>query len=177
MRFKPSQQAMTLIEVMIAAVIIVIATLGLLQAFALSTRLNDEAKEKTIAMEAAREKLEELRAYEFKEIYRAFNYDSYDDPGGPGTGPGPNFEVEGLNVRPGDYDGMAGRIVFPARETVVDAELGMPRDLNGDGFVTDHDISLDYIVLPLSIYVEWSGRQGPREIRLQTLLGERSMPQ
>ena len=173
---KMKQKGFTLVEVMGTVSIMSIGILGLFQTLLLTTRLNTFSREKTIAMEAAREKLEELRVYEFQEIYRAFNSDHSDDPDGPGTGPGPNFEVQGLNVRSDDPDGMTGRIAFPERETTVDPELEMPRDLNGDGLITDDDISLDYIFLPVSIYVEWAGYQGPREIRIQTLLAERGIP-
>ncbi len=173
---KMKQKGFTLVEVMVTVTIMSVGILGLLQTLLLTTRLNTFSKEKTIAMEAAREKLEELRVYKFQEIYRAFNSDPSDDPDGPGTGPGPNFEVQGLNVRSDDPDGVTGRIAFPERETTVDPELGMPRDLNGDGLITDDDISLDYIFLPVSIYVEWARDQGPREIRIQTLLAERGIP-
>ena len=82
-----------------------------------------------------------------------------------------------LNVQPGDADGMVGQIRFPTapagvtlRENIVDASLGMPRDLNGDGIWDDVGHSGDYIALPVTIRLDWAGVTGNRSLELDMLL-------
>jgi hypothetical protein len=75
---------------------------------------------------------------------------------------------------------MAGQVIFPTpdgfpgelRESTVDASLGMPRDLNGDGVMhATNSYSTDYRVLPVRVRVTWTGTAGPGEVELRTLLG------
>ena len=49
----------------------------------------------------------------FREIWRRYNSNPADDPGGPGTAPGNNFAVPLLRPLPGDADGLPGEIFFP----------------------------------------------------------------
>ena len=56
-------------------------------------------RENVIAAEAARAFLEELRDEEFRTVFARYNADASDDPGGPGTAPGPRFAVEGRILR------------------------------------------------------------------------------
>jgi hypothetical protein len=58
------------------------------------------------------------------------------------------------------------------REDVVDAGLGMPRDLNLDGVIDALDHSGDYRILPVRVLVEWTGMSGNRTHRLETVLSE-----
>ena len=94
--------------------------------------------------------------------------------------PGANFAVPELNGLPGDADGLCGRVIFPTqlvgaveqlREDVIDAELGMPKDLNGDAGVIDAlDHAANYRLLPVRVRVEWQGAIGPRRVDIQTIL-------
>lgn len=61
------------------------------------------------------------------------------------------------------------------REDVEDPELGMPRDLNGDGILTPRDRSEDYQLLPVRVTVEWQSETGPREVTLHTMLAPSHM--
>ena len=56
------------------------------------------------------------------------------------------------------------------REDLVDAELGLPRDLNGDNVVDDQNHAGDYIILPVCIVVRWQGMFGERSLRMVTML-------
>lgn len=74
----------TLIELMIAVGVLVIAFLGLLGVFTACLELNETSKNLTIALHGAQRKMEEIRDHNFGQIYS--NY----------TGSGANFELAGL---------------------------------------------------------------------------------
>jgi hypothetical protein len=59
------------------------------------------------------------------------------------------------------------------REDVVDAALGMPRDLSGDGVVDGLNHAGDYSILPVRVRVEWSGARGDETFELETILCRR----
>ena len=57
------------------------------------------------------------------------------------------------------------------REDVADAGLGMPRDLDGDGFVEPGvNVAGEYVVLPVRVLIEWRGVSGDRSVQLETML-------
>ena len=58
------------------------------------------------------------------------------------------------------------------REDLADAELGTPRDLNGDCLVDASDHAADYTLLPVVVRLRWQSHHGPREFRLYTALSE-----
>ncbi len=87
----------------------------------------------------------------------------------------PNFDVTGLGAVADDADGLVGEILFPSvggelREDVVDASLGMPRDLNGDGAIDALNHADDYIILPITIRIRWMGVSGRQTADLSLLV-------
>ncbi len=75
-----------------------------------------------------------------------------------------------------------GKIVLPEfdagsgvelREDLDLPELGMPRDLNGDGIVDSADHSADYRLLPVLLRLEWRGQSGHRQSEVRTILAHR----
>ena len=91
----------------------------------------------------------------------------------------PNFPVPGLDPRTNDPDGLVGQIIFPTatvggvlqlREDVVDASLGMPRDLDGIPGIDAADHSGDYILLPVRLRLQWQAVSGDRTLDLSLLL-------
>lgn len=184
-RLKPGEQGMTLVEVMVAAVILAIALLALLGSLLFASRLIRESEDINIAKNAARGIIESMRMYDTDYIYALYNSNPVDDPNGHGTAPGDNFFVEGLNVSPDDPDGFVGKIEFPEvslggimvlSETATDLELGMPRDLNGDGDAGDADVSQDYRLLPVTVRIQWKSHGPPQEMRMQSFIAERYVP-
>ncbi len=136
------QAGFTLLELMVAVVVIVVAFFGLLLSLHYGSVLNETSRQLRTAHEAAQRALEAVRAYEFAFIYRSFNADTNDDPNGPGTAEwnlsplkdefdresggvtlpkltalgdniGNNFVVDGLEPRATDPDGVVGVILFP----------------------------------------------------------------
>ena len=160
--------------------VLVTAVLGFSKAMVMIDRAQQRTREAGIASQAARQVLERIQSVSFAEAFRRFNGDASDDPGGAGTAPGKNFAVPGLSAVPGDPDGLPGEIIFPTpnglpgvlRESVVDASLGMPRDLNGDGLISAAaNYSTTYTILPVRVQVRWASPSGPAVFELRTMLG------
>jgi len=175
----------SLVEMLLAMIVMAIAMIGLSGSVVATLSLNRVNRETTAATEGARRMIETIAdtsQISFPEIYRAYNGEPSDDPAGVGTAQGEGFEVEGLAPRADDPDGLVGRVRFPTlvngagewelREDIVDPGLGMPRDLNGDGLVDAEDHSDDYILLPVTVVVEWQGVSGNRALQLQTMIAE-----
>lgn len=156
---------MGLIEVLVAAVILSTALLALLSVSVHSIRLDGVTRESGLAVDAARTKFEELRAEPLSDIFARYNADPTDDPGGANTAPGRKFAVVGAQ------HGLTGigEVIFPTnasgelREDMNLPELGMPRDLNGDGKVDAVDHRDDYIILPVRVRMTWYGASGERD--------------
>jgi prepilin-type N-terminal cleavage/methylation domain-containing protein len=166
---------MTLVEVMVATVVLTISVYLLSSTITATVGLTSAKREMATAMVATRSQLEYMRGREFREVFALFNHDPDDDPGGPGTAPGPHFAVEGLRPRPGDADGMVGEVILPAQGSVLlengdNPALDMPRDLNGDLHVDAADHASDYLVLPVQVRLEWTGRSGERRFERFTML-------
>jgi prepilin-type N-terminal cleavage/methylation domain-containing protein len=171
----------SLVELMIAVVVLTMAVAGFSSSVLSSLVLNRMNRETDVAQQAARRMLEEMQGEEFEQIFAAYNADG-GDYAGAGAENGPGFAVDGLDLLPGDADGMVGRIEFPVvdaagtqelREDVVDAGLGMPRDLDGLNGIDAADHAGDYQLLPVRVLVEWNGVRGARRIALETLLWAR----
>jgi prepilin-type N-terminal cleavage/methylation domain-containing protein len=82
-------------------------------------------------------------------------------------------------------DGV-GEIIFPEvgghlSETYVDADMGMPKDLNRNGKATDvnvahvpYDATQDYTILPVKVRVTWKGINGKNtKIEVNTFITEK----
>ena len=161
----------TLVELLVVTVILAVAMNLLTTALVSSNRLAPMNRETGQAMNAVRDKIEEIRDTPFQDIWMTFNAEPLDDPGGAGTAPGRFFAVPELQLRRNDVDGFVGEVFFPTigtelREDLADRDLGMPRDLNGDGVVDALDHSGDYDYLPFRVRLEWRSKHGlPRQLQ------------
>lgn len=170
---------LTLIEIMLTTVIMLIAVGGLSSSILSSVRLGRVNDESARAHAGARQMAEIIQDVDFDQIYAMFNADDTDDP--VAGAPGNTFAIDGLTLRLDDVDNAVGTILFPTvdtaaglalREDVVDADLGMPRDLNGDGVIDTENHAGDYLVLPVTVRVLWRGAAGNRQLDLDLLLVE-----
>lgn len=171
-----------MVEVTIVAILLLVAVGGLSGAVLSSLRLSRATEESSIADDGARALAARMQLETFSEIFRRYNASTLDDVG-LGVVPGAAFDVPGLTPRSDDADGRVGRIVFPSvelvggqlalREDVVDPRLGMPdgqpRDLNLNGEFDD-DVTLDYVLLPVRLILEWTGAGGQRSYELDLVL-------
>lgn len=171
--------AFTLVEVCVAGAVLAIALSALVGSMVTSMSLHRVNHETALAQQGARRALEELQAVPFREVFAAYDAYSGDDAGLSVVARGAAFAVAGLSAPPGDADGLCGEVLFPVtlvggvpelREDVVDAELGLPRDLNGDGLVDALDHSADYVLLPVRVRVAWRGVTGDPAVDFCTVL-------
>jgi len=166
---------------MMAATVMVVGLMGFLQVMVLAIGSSSANREADLATDAARQQLEVIQATNFRDIFRTFNDVPGDDPGLPGAAPGADFAVPGLDPDPNDPDGMVGRIELPAvdvgggvqhlREDFQDTDLGMPRDLTGDGVWNDMlDHAGDYQLLPVVVRLRWRGATGISRMEFKTVI-------
>lgn len=165
----------TLVEVAVVLTILTISLAMFARTMASAKNLNPISTETAVAGSAARTVLEEMRNHPFEDVFALYNADPNDDPGGAGTAPGPNFAVPEL--APTTAGGFVGSISFPTtagvlREDTVDADLGMPRDLNADGVVDANSRADDYVLLPIRVRLTWvprNARTGQRTFEMYTM--------
>jgi len=172
---RPSRAGISLLDVLVAMTVLVVAIAGLASSLVSTLRLSRVNEETALADDAARALAARIRGSDFRDIFALYNATPVDDPLAT-PAPGPDFDVPGLDARTNDADGFVGRVLFPVgpgetlREDAVDASLGMPRDLDGDGVVDAADHSGDYVLLPVTIRLDWRGPAGKRFLELDLLL-------
>lgn len=165
------------LELLIAISVVAVGLLAYSRSMVDSVDLAEANRETTVATAAAQRMVERLYAMEAAQVLALYNGDPTDDPAGAGSAPGSGFAVEGLAVRAGDADGLAGEIVFPLdgggtlREDLDEATFRMPRDLDLDGAVDGADRGADYELLPVCVRVGWHGASGERQVEIRTILG------
>ena len=174
-----SRAGLTMIELMISIVILSVATFILSSTVTATVTHSITKAEKTRAVEAAMNKIEEIRALPQEDIFALYNGVAKDDPYGPGSAPGSLFSVPGLDPRmdPNGNPVSVGRVLLPGTdgildETAVQPEFGLPRDLNGNLVIESGDVSDSYLVLPLIVRIEWNGRLGTRSFEMATMLAD-----
>jgi prepilin-type N-terminal cleavage/methylation domain-containing protein len=180
-RFGLEGGGFTLVEVMVALVLLSIAMLGFSRSVVASMIAADTDREVLTATEASRGIMERLSGSDFFQVFVLFNGDPSDDPGVAGSAPGATFDVPGLDPQTGDPDGQVGEVLLPftkvdgvwqVREDLDLPALGLPRDLSGDGVIDTLDHSSDYVILPARVRIEWRGDAGDASAEFYTVLME-----
>lgn len=169
------ERGVSLVETAMALAVVAVAAMTALSVLIASLELDATNRETKAAFDAARIRLETVRAEPFDRVVRSFNADPADDPDGAGTAAGAAFAVPTL---PALATGTTthGEVLLPVdgggriREDLTVPELGLPRDLNGDGVVDSADHTADAIVLPVAVRVRWSGATGDRTSVLAIVL-------
>lgn len=111
-RVSRDQRGLSLVEVVVSLSVLVVAASIFCQTLLSTSRMRVLNREGALAADAARVVLERMRNEPFLSIYRDYNEDPKDDPGGNGTGPGHLFDVPGLEPLDGAPQGKVGRIFF-----------------------------------------------------------------
>jgi hypothetical protein len=181
---EPTQRGFTIIELAAAMVLLMLGLATLSASIVNSLRLGAVNRETALILDRTRELEAQISAVPFDEIFRRFNVDPADDPGGAGTALGARFTFPDWEPWDDDYEAPHGAEVMRAevrlpiapgagglRETANLPEFGFPRDLDGDG-IDGRDHSSDYLILPMTIHLEWNGVTGPRSFDLDLLLRE-----
>lgn len=177
-RARRTTSGFTMLEVLIVVVVLSIALTMVTGTMSSAAKLGPLQRERARASEATREMLELLRIEPFHRVYELYNADPEDDPGGPGTAPGPHFAVEGLPLPEGDADGMCGFVRFAELkrpglwENAQDTKLGMPRDLNSNGQIDETSVIATYTILPVEVGVEWESQGKVHRFAMQTMFVE-----
>jgi len=176
----PLRAGFTFVELAVVMTILLSALLIFSSTVSGVAKQRSVNRETGLAVSAARNMLETLRAEDFAKVYFRYNSDPSDDPDGAGTAPGNRFAVKGLDDAPDSPDGLEGEVIFPTaldgagklqlREDVELRALGMPRDLSGDGRIDDQDHGASYFILPVQVRLRWKGSTGVRQYELSTQL-------
>ena len=172
---------MTLVEVMVSFLVLTVAVFMLSSTITASIAHTDSKRERAMAVEAAMNVLERMRAMPFEDLFALYNSVGSDDPGGPGSAPGKFFNVPGLDPIPvpppkegPPPPNFVGEIILPGPgpeliETLSLQSLGLPRDLNGDLAVRSDDVAKTYKILPVLVRLRWQGSGGPRTLEIPTI--------
>ena len=163
---------------MVSILVMSVAVYILTSTVAASVTHSSAKAERSVAVEAAMNALENIRSMPQEDVFRMFNSDPTDDPYGAGTAAGPTFDVVGLDpqINGGGAPIPIGRVLVPenARGELVETDdlpaFGFPRDVNGNLGIEPGNRADDYLVLPITIRIQWQGRMGPRTFELSTML-------
>ncbi len=162
---------------MVSLMVITVATYILTYTIMASVAHTGAKREKNLAVEAATNMVERLRACPPQDIFALYNDTAADDPYGAGTGPGPFFQVPDLDPQLDERGNPLpiGVILMPGAngvldESQADARFGLPRDLDGSLFIEPRNCADSYLFLPLSVRIQWTGKLGNRHIEIATVI-------
>lgn len=159
------EAGMSIVEIMIAMVVIALALLAMISLMTSSHRVQEDARERSVAYNAARAIIEDMRQRTFIEIFDAYK-----------SGASLNrFTVDRVGPPPAG-DTHQGRVEFPEKnglldESYVDTGLGMPKDLNQDGDTADLMSGTEVSILPVRVVIRWQvPGGGEKRLELASLI-------
>lgn len=170
------QRGMTMVEVVVAAGVFIVAAGGIVMLTASMERHDRLIYELELAESTARRVVEDIRYRgldSFADLYAQYDSDPDNDPDGNGTAPGPTLSdltVLGMQAASDSPTGQLVEIVMHTNETEVNAVHNLPRDLNGDGDADDVDVSGDYGILPFTVRIHWINQGTSAETQMETLV-------
>ena len=157
----------TLVELMVALLVLLLAVLACLFGLGASVRDVSSTKQAYVALTAAAGKVEEMKGKVFEDLYTLYG------PGSAGQSFPVTYEEDGrtYTLKP-SAGGNAGSVELCVNETAIPAGLGWvgAYDLNGDGDATDADVKADYKILPVIVRVVWRDAEGQRREEIKTVL-------
>lgn len=169
-RPRQRQGGYSFVEVVVAVAILAIGMLS--QASLTVTHVGQSALNKAsrLAIDGIHNQIEDLKNHAFADVFKDYQ----------GT-PLQHFAVPGLEPQDSDPDGAVGEIIFPTasdplvgnlvlREDLARPELGLPRDLDGDGAIDSTPKNATYQLLPVMIELRWKSPVGDRSMRVAVML-------
>jgi len=157
----------TLLEVSLAMTVLLVA----LMAATLSTlrmhSLRRVNRERVLAQNAVRSVCERLHSLSTRGLTEPAGWTATILGGvAPGGELGPDFAPAELTPRAGAVS--VGSLLVITDETRTDQELGvqlgLPRDLDGDGAATNTDVGANALLLPVIVRARWHGAGGDAQV-------------
>jgi len=157
------RRGFALIELAIAISILMIGLVSVISASSRMHGLGHQNRERSLAQNALRSMSERIHA---RSQALSADPDTWAQGlvaiYGPGGTFGDTFDVKGLNLVPGARS--VGTIQIITDETLDDqtigAQIGMPRDLDGDGVASNNNVSTTARMLPVVLQLQWVGPSG-----------------
>ena len=181
---RPGRTGFSLIELVIAMAVLAIALLALMSSIFSSSRLVDTSRERTLAYEAARSKIEEMRNFThcltFNNIYNYYRVNPNNIAAVAGLNPifVAGVEQPELSIT---FPMSGANLTEAPADAILATSLGMPKDLNRDGDATDvggtgaaDDLNTNYKLLPVLITLRWKSAGGSSQtLDVTTFISEK----
>ena len=142
-----------LVEAMVVTTMATLSFIGLVSVFIHCQRSYEAGVEESTVVHAVRRTVAQMRSENFGEIGSL--YSTYE------------FSVPGVNY-------SSGTTTLYFDETADVPELGLPRDLDGDGSADNKNVSGGYVLLPVRVDVTWTGMRGTETRSLYAFLSDQS---
>jgi len=149
--------------------ILMVALMSLSAATLRMHSLRRQNRERTIAMNVARSVADDVQSFSREALESDPNgwAKAVTDALQPGGAIGVTFDAEELN--PVGNAQQVGTIQVVTNELTTNAalglDIGMPRDLDGDGLTSNNDVSTTARLLPVIVTVDWTGVSGQQTFR------------
>lgn len=163
----PRRAGFTLLEVIVALSVLLVALMAMTSTTVVVHSVDNLDRERRLAVAALTQAIERVQARSSASINADGGWapavlEAYE----AGGNPGPTFDVQGLT--PWDGEAAVGTVQVVTDETATDTDLeariGMPRDLDGDGLPFSADVSGDARLLPVVVRLRWKGAAGNRTL-------------
>jgi prepilin-type N-terminal cleavage/methylation domain-containing protein len=157
----------TMLEVSLALTILVVALVATTASNMRMGALRRSNRDRVVAQNAVRTIVESLQAVAAEGVLDPSGFGSHVVAAlSTGGTLGTTFDVTELT--PQDGQAHVGSIVVVTDETATDAELGaelgLPRDLNGDGDALDTNVTTSSHLLPVVVTLRWHSHAGDQRI-------------
>lgn len=162
------ETGISLLEVLVAVTVTMLGFLALAQTIVTTHALRRNSDERRLVLSGLRLVEEEVRAVanDARSATEGWSRTVVDAVAG-GAVLGTQFTVRGLE--PVGPSALVGSLQLVTDETATDedlgVELGMPRDLDGDGAVSSTDVSDAASMLPVVVTLDYRGVTGVREVK------------
>jgi prepilin-type N-terminal cleavage/methylation domain-containing protein len=158
----------TLLEVTLAMTVLLVAMMAASASTLRMHTLRRVNRERVVAQNGVRSVSERLQSLSTRGLVDPAGWSTTVLRGVAAGGEvGPTFDLRELQPRAGAAS--LGTVEVVTDETKTDlelgAQLGMPRDLDGDGTATSTDVSTTALLLPVVVRARWHGAGGDGRVQ------------